>query len=53
LTASFQHPASSPGDATIPYPVPVTLAIQIRWRDPNALGHVNNAAYLTYTIIFF
>ena len=29
-------------------PVPVKLAIQIRWRDLDALGHVNNAVYLTY-----
>jgi len=21
---------------------------QVRWRDPDALGHVSNAAYLTY-----
>jgi acyl-CoA thioester hydrolase len=29
-------------------PVPIKLAIQIRWRDLDALGHVNNAVYLTY-----
>jgi len=29
-------------------PVPVKMAIQIRWRDLDALGHVNNAVYLTY-----
>ena len=29
-------------------PVPVKIAIQIRWRDLDALGHVNNAVYLTY-----
>ena len=29
-------------------PVPVTIPIQIRWRDVDALGHVNNAVYLTY-----
>ena len=29
-------------------PVPVKLAIQIRWRDLDVLGHVNNAVYLTY-----
>jgi acyl-CoA thioester hydrolase len=29
-------------------PVPVKLAVQIRWRDLDALGHVNNAVYLTY-----
>jgi acyl-CoA thioester hydrolase len=29
-------------------PVPVKFAIQIRWRDLDALGHVNNAVYLTY-----
>jgi len=32
----------------MPDPVPVKLAIQIRWRDLDALGHVNNAVYLTY-----
>ena len=29
-------------------PVPVKMAIQIRWRDLDALGHVNNAVYLSY-----
>jgi acyl-CoA thioester hydrolase len=29
-------------------PVPVAVPIQIRWRDVDALGHVNNAVYLTY-----
>jgi acyl-CoA thioester hydrolase len=29
-------------------PVPVAVPIQIRWRDLDALGHVNNAVYLTY-----
>ena len=29
-------------------PVPVQMPIQIRWRDLDALGHVNNAVYLTY-----
>lgn len=29
-------------------PVPVKVPIQIRWRDLDALGHVNNAVYLTY-----
>lgn len=28
--------------------VPVKIPIQIRWRDLDALGHVNNAVYLTY-----
>ena len=32
----------------MPDPVPVTIPIQIRWRDLDALGHVNNAVYLTY-----
>ncbi len=32
----------------MPEPVPVTVPIQIRWRDLDALGHVNNAVYLTY-----
>ena len=30
----------------MPDPVPVKLAIQIRWRDLDALVHVNNAVYL-------
>ena len=29
-------------------PVPVQTTIQIRWRDWTALGHVNNAVYVTY-----
>jgi acyl-CoA thioester hydrolase len=29
-------------------PVPVNVPIEIRWRDLDALGHVNNAVYLTY-----
>ena len=29
-------------------PVPIKLTIQIRWRDLDPLGHVNNAVYLTY-----
>lgn len=29
-------------------PVPVHVAVQVRWRDLDALGHVNNAVYLTY-----
>ncbi len=29
-------------------PVPVQVPIQIRWRDVDALGHINNAVYLTY-----
>ncbi len=32
----------------MPDPVPVRVPIQIRWRDLDALGHVNNAVYLTY-----
>ena len=32
----------------MPDPVPVKMAIQIRWRDLDALGHVNNAVYLSY-----
>ena len=32
----------------MPDPVPVRIPIQIRWRDLDALGHVNNAVYLTY-----
>jgi acyl-CoA thioester hydrolase len=43
LTASFQ-----PGDAAMSDPVPIKLPIQIRWRDLDALGHVNNAVYLSY-----
>jgi acyl-CoA thioester hydrolase len=29
-------------------PVPIEAPIQIGWRDLDALGHVNNAVYLTY-----
>lgn len=29
-------------------PVPVIVPVQLRWRDLDALGHVNNAVYLTY-----
>lgn len=29
-------------------PVPVKVPLQIRWRDVDALGHINNAVYLTY-----
>ena len=29
-------------------PVPVKMPIQVRWRDLDALGHVNNAVYLSY-----
>ncbi|MCX6028432.1 MAG: thioesterase family protein [Chloroflexi bacterium] len=32
----------------MPDPVPVEVPIPIRWRDLDALGHVNNAVYLTY-----
>ena len=32
----------------MPDPVPVKIPIQIRWRDLDALGHVNNAVYLTF-----
>ncbi len=32
----------------MPDPVPVRIPITIRWRDLDALGHVNNAVYLTY-----
>ena len=28
--------------------VPVVVPVEIRWRDLDALGHVNNAVYLTY-----
>lgn len=27
---------------------PVTARIEVRWRDVDALGHVNNAVYFTY-----
>jgi acyl-CoA thioester hydrolase len=46
--SSFQLPASSQRDAAMPDPVPVKVPIQVRWRDLDALGHVNNAVYLTY-----
>ncbi len=32
----------------MPDPVPVKVPIEMRWRDLDALGHVNNAVYLTY-----
>ncbi len=32
----------------MPDPKPFTLPIHVRWRDLDALGHVNNAVYLTY-----
>ncbi|MGE5602825.1 MAG: acyl-CoA thioesterase [Nitrososphaerales archaeon] len=31
-----------------PVPNPVRVAIQIRWRDLDALAHVNNAVFITY-----
>lgn len=31
-----------------PVPTPVRVPIQIRWRDLDALGHVNNAVFITY-----
>jgi acyl-CoA thioester hydrolase len=33
---------------TAPVPAPVRVPIQIRWRDLDALGHVNNAVFITY-----
>lgn len=32
----------------MPEPVPARVPIQIRWRDLDALGHVNNAVFITY-----
>ena len=32
----------------MPDPAPVKVPIQVRWRVLDALGHVNNAVYLTY-----
>ncbi len=32
----------------MPDPVPVKVPIQVRWCDLDALGHVNNAVYVTY-----
>jgi acyl-CoA thioester hydrolase len=29
-------------------PIPVVVPVEVRWRDLDALGHVNNAVYLTY-----
>ena len=29
-------------------PTPVRVPVQIRWRDLDALGHVNNAVFITY-----
>jgi acyl-CoA thioester hydrolase len=31
-----------------PVPTPARVPIQIRWRDLDALGHVNNAVFITY-----
>jgi acyl-CoA thioester hydrolase len=31
-----------------PVPNPVRVSIQIRWRDLDALAHVNNAVFITY-----
>ncbi len=31
-----------------PVPTPVRVPIQIRWRDLDALGHVNNAVFITF-----
>ena len=31
-----------------PVPTPVRVPVQIRWRDLDALGHVNNAVFITY-----
>jgi acyl-CoA thioester hydrolase len=31
-----------------PVPAPVRVPVQIRWRDLDALGHVNNAVFVTY-----
>ncbi len=32
----------------MPEPTPFRVPIEIRWSDLDALGHVNNAVYLTY-----
>ncbi len=32
----------------MPEPTPVRVPIDIRWRDLDPLGHVNNAVYLSY-----
>ena len=32
----------------VPVPTPVRVPIQIRWRDLDALGHVNNAVFISY-----
>lgn len=29
-------------------PFPVVREVEVRWRDTDALGHVNNAVFLTY-----
>jgi acyl-CoA thioester hydrolase len=29
-------------------PVPIRVPVDIRWRDLDALGHVNNAVYISY-----
>ena len=32
----------------MPEPTPVRVPIDVRWRDLDPLGHVNNAVYLSY-----
>jgi acyl-CoA thioester hydrolase len=31
-----------------PVPTPVRIPVQIRWRDLDPLGHLNNAVFITY-----
>jgi acyl-CoA thioester hydrolase len=31
-----------------PVPTPIRVPVQIRWRDLDALAHVNNAVFITY-----
>ena len=31
-----------------PVPNPTNIPVQVRWRDLDALGHVNNAVFITY-----
>jgi acyl-CoA thioester hydrolase len=37
-----------PGPVPGPMPSPLLVPIEVRWRDLDALGHINNAEYFTY-----
>lgn len=42
------HSAPSPPDRKTRPPFRLCVPIQVRFRDTDAMGHVNNAVYLTY-----